>query len=66
MKDIHGNLLRLNDPVYIVNSINKGSNSKRLLYGRVFKIKKNIASVVVFENEEIYRVKSNTILRPLE
>lgn len=64
MIDIHGNEIRVRACVYIVDSDNPGSKSKRLLYGRVVAVEGKRCSVKVFENGRVYSKTSATIILP--
>ena len=66
MQDIHGNELEVDDTVYIIDAARGGSNSKRLLLGRVDSISGNKAQVFVWKNARMYSKTSATIVKPAE
>ena len=66
MKDIHGNIIDVGDPIYILDAAAGGSQSKRLLYGIVTKVTSGKCQVQVYENECTYSKTSATVIKPME
>jgi hypothetical protein len=66
MHDIHGNMVREGDNVYIMAASIRGSKAMRLLYGEVTSIEGRLCTVLVFENDLEYKKTSATIVKPQE
>lgn len=66
MLDIHGNVVKVGEGVYIVDASTMGSKSKRLLYGEVTEVSNGKCKVLVHENQRTYSKTSSTVLLPKE
>lgn len=64
MQDIHGNTVKKNDDIYILDAAKQGSKSKRLLYGKVTEVTGEKCTAFVYENKRTYSKTSATVLLP--
>ena len=62
--DIEGNVLLEGDHVYIMAAANGGSQSMRLLYGKVVETTQSKVKVMVYENGKTYSKTSATVVKP--